>query len=290
MAARKKTRHQLAVALRHLQYAFVRRHEVGIMQTVPCPLPTPSANELDLDNVFLELAMWYRRKQVRVQVGNTTETLLIYVLSDADLTDSSALSMKQMVTDVYAFMQEEDPRRTCLPAEKVRIIIVDGRNRPTLKCGEQFLLKIEQTRPGLSARFVVETFTLTELFLDILTHELVPLHRPATDAERQMVTRSFSVTQLPCISRNDPQIRRLGLGNANNANLPGMLIKVCRPSETAGAIDCYRVLRGSIREGGRASGANQAEGGAHATMLPGEDGEDDGSCDMQDQEVSENSD
>uniref|UniRef100_A0A0K0DUE1 DNA-directed RNA polymerases I, II, and III subunit RPABC1 n=1 Tax=Strongyloides stercoralis TaxID=6248 RepID=A0A0K0DUE1_STRER len=146
------------------------------------------------------------------QVQNEDDQMYIFFPDDAKVGIKT-------IKAICGQMQQQNVARS--------IIVVQNGITPSAK----------QCIVDMASKYTIEQFSENELVVNITEHELVPEHIVMTEEEKRELLKRYRVapSQLPRMQVSDPIARYYGLKR-------GQVVKIVRPSETAGRYVSYRVV------------------------------------------------
>jgi len=168
-----------------------------------------------------EIDAMYRTNQLDMLVTRKTDGKKAYVKYLIKIKQLRKDNLDQLVEDLYEVEQVLEKKDTL-------IVIVNEEPNDTIVTKIKYLY-------DHSGMFIV-MHNIRRLQYDLLQHELVPYARIMTPEEVEELKLQYhisSISQLPEISRFDPQALALGLR-------PGEVIKIERKSNTAMNYNYYR--------------------------------------------------
>ncbi|EER18414.1 DNA-directed RNA polymerases II 24 kDa polypeptide, putative [Perkinsus marinus ATCC 50983] len=138
---------------------------------------------------------------------------------------------------LIVFFPDENKRVGVKPIRTLALKMEEQRLSRAILVVQQPLTAFAKTAiQEASPQMEIEVFNESELVVNITHHELVPEHKPLTPEEKRLLLERYKVkeNQLPRIQSSDPVARYYGLKK-------GQVMKIIRPSETAGRYVTYRL-------------------------------------------------
>merc|ERR1712086_43174 len=141
-------------------------------------------------------------------------------------------------TSIFVFFEEE-VKVGVMPIRKNLEKMKEGNVQRAILVVQQGLTPFakQALQNTAGSKYKVEQFLEKELLVNITEHILVPKHSLLTVMEKKALLEKYKLkeTQLPRIQMKDPVARYFGLNR-------GDVVKIERPSETAGRYITYRLV------------------------------------------------
>lgn len=181
----------------------------------------PSENHPSRSDLIVLVAHIADPTGINSTIQFTLVTFLLLFFSDQMFVffpDEPKIGIKT-VKNYCQRMQEENITRA--------IIVVQQGMTPSAK----------QALIDMAPKYILEQFLEAELLINITEHELVPKHILLTPEEKAELLSRYKLkeSQLMRIQAGDPVARYFGLKR-------GQVVKIIRPSETAGRYISYRLV------------------------------------------------
>lgn len=113
----------------------------------------------------------------------------------------------------------------------------DSISRAIIVVQQDMTPSARQALKDMAPKYILEQFLESELLINITEHDLVPEHVVLTAEEKSELLAKYKLkeNQLMRIQATDPVARYFGLKR-------GQVVKIIRPSETAGRYISYRLV------------------------------------------------
>jgi DNA-directed RNA polymerase I, II, and III subunit RPABC1 len=136
---------------------------------------------------------------------------------------------------IIAFFPDEKPGVKTLNNYVQKMRDVEA-SRAILVLSQPLTAQARNSLSEVNQKYPMEQFVEQDLLVNITKHQLVPQHVVLSEDEKRELLRRYKVyeSQLPRIQTNDPVARYYGLRRGN-------VVRILRPSETAGKYVTYRV-------------------------------------------------
>lgn len=134
-------------------------------------------------------------------------------------------SLKNYISDFLEMNEDFEPDKS-----DIIIILKDKPNESLLKVVDDFYNENQ---------IYINLFYIKSLMFNILNHEYVPDHKIISEENFKELKQNYSINsrlQLPLLSKHDAVSTALGIR-------PGDIVKITRPSKTAGQYVSYRCCK-----------------------------------------------
>lgn len=180
--------------------------------------------EIESQNNFTEneIRIMAQQKQLDFELENNGKKVFVKYLIATKIRNNS---LKNFLTELLEENADLDPSST-----DFIIILKDKPNDSLLKVVDDFYSE---------KQIYINLFYIKNLLFNILKHEYVPDHKIIKESEFKEIKNNYNLNsryQLPIINRHDAVSNVLGIR-------PGEVVKITRPSKTAGQYVSYRCCK-----------------------------------------------
>jgi len=151
----------------------------------------------------------------------------------------TATSMGDEKSQIMVYFPDESKKTGVKPIRDLVVLMSQNPNlnRAILVTQVPITSFARDAIQAASSEHVIEAFVEFELLCNITRHELVPRHIPLSADEKDVLLRRYKIKEasLPRMVQTDPVARYFGLRQGN-------VVKIIRPSETAGRYVTYRLV------------------------------------------------
>tara|TARA_Y100000991_G_scaffold197422_1_gene167869 strand:+ start:449 stop:1072 length:624 start_codon:yes stop_codon:yes gene_type:complete len=169
-----------------------------------------------------EVRIMAQQKQLDFELENNGKKVFVKYLIATKIRNNS---LRNFLTEFL----EENPNIEPSSTDFI-IILKDKPNDSLLKVVDDFYSE---------KQIYINLFYIKNLLFNILKHEYVPDHKIIKESEFKEIKNNYNLNsryQLPIINRHDAVSNVLGIR-------PGVVVKITRPSKTAGQYVSYRCCK-----------------------------------------------